>query len=391
MSSTVTRRMEWLLFLLFFAVGFGAGAAEAPGKDVTEDSLPSCFGELTEVPLPKSLEWANDVCWMGEQEVAISAYKTGVVRLRLEQPGGSPITEIANGGRRTAAGSPWSLAVSDKYLAVGATMFAVGWKLRGETNLAGEDYFEFIPDIDLQGDHLLVLGLRKTEDGTAYEEDGAFVWLGTLAGSNLKVVRPLAFSPDGASAQAMNNCGGLFVGAVRFLENGSFVVVPIAEPGILLFRPNGRLARTWKSEELGVDGGCNLSKEQARRSGLDLELRMNWIDQRKVVDDILPLGGDRFGLLVRRREAGMTRWRMEIADTSGKLGTCEVPLAATSRWVNLRADRRGGRVVLLQLTRLSQVQDTEPVVPPRLLIAPITLALDSSAPSRIDRKQSNKP
>ncbi len=363
--------MEWLLFLLSFAVAFSAGAAEAPSQETTKVSLPSCFGELTEVPLPESLDWANDVRWLGEQEVAISAYKAGVVRLRLDHPGEPPGTEVAQGEKRTATGSPWSLGSSEKFLVVGSWMFAVGWKARGASDLESEDYFEFIWDLDVRGDRLLVLGMRKTEDGTGYEEEGAFVWLGSLGEPNLKSMRPLAFSTHGGRGRAMGGCGLVGTGAARFLDDGSFVVAPVAAPGVLLFRADGRLARTWQSEEFGFDSGCEVNEEYSRRLGIDLALRMEWINQRSVVDDILPLGGDRFGLLVRRHEAGMTRWQMEIADSHGRIGACKVPIAVNNRWAHLRADSRGERAVLLRFARTEQRYPPQPAIPPRLIVAPI--------------------
>ncbi len=372
MANAVARQMEPILFLLLFAVGLSTAATEAPGKATTEGSLPSCFGELTEVPLPENLEWARDVRWLGEQEVAIGAPRWGVLRLHLDRPGAPLITEIADGGWRSASSSPWSVGSSQKYLVVGAPMFAVGWKAIGVSGLTGDDYFEFISDLDVRGDRLLVLGMRKSEDGGHWAEEGAFVWLGSMAGTSLAGTSPLAFSADGSRARPMDGCGPLSIGAVRFLENGSFVVVPVAEPGVLLFRPNGRLARTWQGKDFGLNEGCELTEEHFYRLGIDLDLRMEWINRRTIVDDILPLVGDRFGLLVRRHTNGITQWRMEIADTSGSVGACEVPLTVANRWVHLRADRRGERVVLLQIARVNQLQPPRLAAAARLFVTPIT-------------------
>jgi len=383
MRNTELLLATWFALSLPFATALPSPAAEGTSKAVstessekiTDPTLPSCFGELTEHPLPEGLGWARDIRWLGKQEVAISALRRGVVRLRLDRSGKSPFTEMTDGGRRSASGSPWSLATSERYMVVGASMFAVGWKTREATDLEKEDYFEFTWDLDLHKDRLLVLGVRKNAEGTGYEEEGAYVWLGALGESNLDTMRPLVFSAGGGHGHVMGGCETLFIGAARFLEDGSFVVVPITEPGVFHFRANGRLARTWKSEEFGLDGGCGLSKEHIRRIGIDLDLRMDWINRRRIVDDILPLGGDRFGLLVRRHRKGITHWQMEIVSAQGRLGACEIPLAVPNRWVHLRADRRGERVALLQIVRFDSLQSKGPIIPPHLLVAPLTGAL----------------
>ncbi len=386
MREPATSSTAGLALWLLFATTLAAWAVEGGGrKPSPAEALPACFGELREVPL--DLVWASDVRWLDEREVAIAAHTVGVARLRLDRPKEPQSPEVADGGRRSAAGSPWSLAVSEKFLAVGSTMFALGWKKREAAGLQGEDYFEFIWDLDVHDNNLVVLGIRKTEDGKSYEEEGAFIWHALLGNSSLQELRPLAFSTDGDQARQIGSCAPLGVGAARFLDDGSFVVVPTTEPGVYLFRPDGRLARTWPSEEFGLDGGCKLTEEQDHRIGVDLEFRMHWINHRAVVDDILPLGEDRFGLLVRRHEEGTTRWRMVIADKHGQVGACKIALAVDNRWVHLHADRHGGRVVLLQLARfnpgLEPQQPMRPAIPPRLYIAPLTadaLASPSETP-----------
>ncbi|HEX9733598.1 MAG TPA: hypothetical protein VGG06_16620 [Thermoanaerobaculia bacterium] len=315
-------------------------------------SLPPCFEGLSEHPLPESLERATDVRWAGESEVFVVSTRTGVFRLSLDQPDAAPKLELAAGERRSASWAPFALAVSDSHFAVSALAFAVGWRRRGyEEGLEAQEYFESVPDLDLWREKILVLGMRKNDKGGGYESNGAYVWLGSMGSSGLADLRPLAFSSDGSQARAMDGCAPFKIGAVRFLTDGSFVVAPVCEPGVFLFRSDGVLEHTWQSEELGFDGGCDLSEEQVYQLSVDIESRGEWINARRIVDDVLPLEGRRFGLIIRERVDGSTRWTMEVVSPESRIDRCDVGLSKTSPWVHLRADRRAGRISLLRITR----------------------------------------
>jgi hypothetical protein len=341
-------------------------AAAAPLLAVP--TAPSCFGPLTSVPLPENLVWPSDIRWTADQEVLISGIRTGILRLRIDLPSTPPTTEYPVGPPRTAASAPWSLAVSNSHLAIAPTHTTVGWKARKPGAGLTEDYFESIQDLDVRGDRLVLLGLRKTPDGKGYDEGGGYLWLGPLDRPNLAGLRPLAFSSDGTPARRMDACGPVGVGAVRFLADGSLVAVPLAEPGVLLFNAEGRLVRTWANSEFGLDEGCDVTEEMLYRLSLEVDLRMQWINQRRTIEDILPLGGDRFGLLVREHEKGATRWRLEVADSQGRRSSHPLALEDAGVWEYLRADVRAGRLALLQATRRQWNQKT-PARPPRLFLA----------------------
>lgn len=365
-----------LLAVAAFVTAVQLPAASGPAKSAPEP----CFGPLTSVPLPESLAWARDIRFLGDQEVLISAYGAGLVRLRLDRPGEAPKIEIPQGPPHTAAGSAGSIGASEQYLAIGGSHFAVGWQARKAGGSWIEDYFEFTQDIDVQGERIALLGLRRGDDRRAYDQDGAYLWLGSLAAPNLESLRPLAFSSDRGSARRMDACGPVGVGAVRFLEDSSIVAIPLAEPGVALFRPDGRLTRTWSNEEFGLDEGCDVTEEMLHRLSMDPQQQRKWINDRRVVEDILPLSGSAFAILVRHHGAGTTRWRMEFANAEGRLGTCELPLTVESPWVELRADYRGGRVVLLQGFRRHGWNVKVPQMPPRLLVGTFKLPNSSLKP-----------
>lgn len=355
-------------------------AAASPGKSQPA----SCFGPLSSVPLPEALGWARDVRFVGEQEVLLSAYGFGLVRLRLDRPSEPPKTELPQGLPRTAAGAIGAIGVSDRYIVLGSPIFSVGWMAKGSAGPLKEEYFEFTQDVDVYDDRLAILGMRKTKDGRGYEQGGAYLWLGRLGDSKLEELRPIAFSTDGLPGKRMDACSPVGVGALRFLEEGSLVAVPLAEPGVFLFRADGRLTRTWRNEEFGLAEGCDVTEEMLYRLSLDPRQQMQWINSRRVVDDILPLGADRWGLIVRRHEGGVTRWRMEIANSQGPVESCEIGLEVASPWVELRAAARGSRVALLRHTRRHQFGVKEPIVPPQLLLGDISPRTTSSTKPKVN-------
>jgi hypothetical protein len=371
-----------LVALLCMALLSAPGAAGAASPVPAKTELPSCFGPLTSVPLPENLGWARDIRFIGDQEVLVSAYGAGLVRLRLDRPGDVPRVEFPPGAPHTAAGSGWSFGLSEDFLAIAATHFAVGWKPRTPAGTWVEDYFESTADIDVQGNRVVLLGLRKTDDGRRYDQEGAYLWLGNLTEPNLDRLRPLAFSSDGSRASGMDACGPVGVGAVRFLADGSFVAIPLAEPGVALFGPDGRLATTWKNEEFGLDGTCHMTEEMLHRVSMSPKEQMRWINERRVVDEILPLPNGHFAVLVRSHEAGTTQWQFVFASSEGSLGKCDLPFTIDSPWVELNADIRGSRVVFVQSTRRHDLGVKAPQVTPRLLMGDLTLPATFARPPK---------
>ncbi len=114
-------------------------------------------------------------------------------------------------------------------------------------------------------DHkVLLLGHQQLPDGSMSSE-GEIAWLGSLAdgGDRLKTV---LYSPIKASKDApMGTCGWLAFGGVRFLTDGSFMVVPGVEPNAFLFSPEGQLRRTWDTNDLGIDTGCSFAGVDGER------------------------------------------------------------------------------------------------------------------------------
>lgn len=71
-------------------------------------------------------------------------------------------------------------------------------------------------------------------------------------------------------------------------------MVPGVQPGIHLYNAEGNLIRTWDSELVGLDTDCStLSPEQIRRYATGWLPRVAWLNQRRTLDEILPLSDGR--------------------------------------------------------------------------------------------------
>lgn len=135
---------------------------------------------------------------------------------------------------------------------------------------------------------------------------------------------------------------------MRFLPDGSFLVVPGSQPGAHLFNKDGRLVRSWTNQEIGLTTDCSdMTVERFKAVATQKGTRKGWLDQRRVLDDILPLQ-EGPGLLVRSMgRDGAVRWDLVILRQGG-VEKVEVPFVGETSSDRLRGDVRGGKIVLLR-------------------------------------------
>lgn len=312
---------------------------------------------LSERPLPKS--YFADVRWSGDQTLLLAAAKGGVSELDL---GGSlaPRMVLPAGNGRDQVWLATHLGVSERYLAIAAPAFSYGWLERRRATQIEVRALEMTVDLDLSGDRLLLLGGEKKGDEMA--PDGAIAWLGSLT-SDLADLRPVHLSSEGRGVPRMNDCSQLGLGAVRFLGDGSFIIVPGVEPGVFWYDAQGRLLRTWTNEELGLDDGCPPPGKQRDSVRQFPEPRFAWLNQNRLLDDVLPLPQGP-GLLVRAHTGGTTRWRLLVLARDDSFRTWEVPITSTTGLSHLRGDVRGDRIALL----VSEHGKEGPAAAPRLTL-----------------------
>ncbi|HVT57504.1 MAG TPA: hypothetical protein VHR45_03815 [Thermoanaerobaculia bacterium] len=303
---------------------------------------------ISETVLPPGLEKAVDVRWASDRAVYLPLMKDGTVEASVD-PAGPPPREMIPGAN---APGGWSFNVkvgaSSSYLVVAGPLFGLTWR-ELDKPLRQEAVFEFIDDLDVAGKQLLVLGARRDAKND-FAPDGTIAWIGSLD-KGLADLRPVLADSRGAGAPNMVACALFEMGGVRFLADGSFVVVPGVQPGAYLYDAKGKLLRTWDTGAVGLDSDCaSVSEAEHRRMAVDFDARVAWLNRRRTLDEILPLPQGA-GLVVRSVVDGRPHWQLKLLRPSGGVvATYDIPIAPDSPRSHLRGDVRGGRIVFVLCT-----------------------------------------
>ncbi|HEX4959966.1 MAG TPA: hypothetical protein VF173_03940 [Thermoanaerobaculia bacterium] len=289
-----------------------------------------------------------DIRWDDDGHVLVAASRDGTFRLPVDARGHSPLERVLGPLPGSGAlGAQVLLGASREYLVAAAPFHLMSWLPRtvsGPKPISTEMDFDTLTDLDVAGDRLLVLGLRRPGKGKL-AADGAIAWTAKL-GRKLTDVRPVHFSVSGAGAHDMDACADMHMGKVRFLSGGSFVIVPGAEPGIFLHDSLGKLIRTWQADAIGFDAGCPISEQEMYRYSADVISRYQWLNQRSVLDDVLPLPGG-IGFLVRIRSHELTSWQLKLLSPEGQVTVYGIPVTSPSPYARLAGDVRGDRIAFL--------------------------------------------
>ncbi|HZZ19323.1 MAG TPA: hypothetical protein VFE25_08140 [Opitutaceae bacterium] len=291
--------------------------------------------------------------------------KKGVVEVNLDKKGAAPLQMIP--GDQTPGGfwMSYHIGASSRFLAVGAPLFALSWR-RLDSSVRREESFEDVSDLDVQGNRMAVVGARRAADGK-FSPDGAIAWIGSLD-RDLADLKPLLFDARGPEAPNMAACGIMFLGATRFLADGSLLVVPSVQPGIYRFDLQGKLLQTLDTVALGIDTECaSVGAELKATLARDFPRRLAWVNERRIVDDVLPLPAGP-GLLVRSVQQGQVRWSLKVLRHDGNIAVYDVPVHAQTPFAHLKGDLRQGRLALL-LWEYAPDGEPDGAPQPHLLIA----------------------
>lgn len=301
-----------------------------------------------------ALPWdsAGDVRWTGERSIAISAGRRGVWQFEIAKDGLFSASQLIR-GEHVPGGFFFStmLAWGGGAVITASPFSMVGWQRvpGGDAGLTGSFPIATMIDIDASGDQVIILGADRDAKGR-WSPDGAIGWLGTLE-NKLLDLRPVLYShvtpPTGLpKAIDVSDCSVFDNGAVRFLGNRSFVIVPGVEPGVYLYDRDGRLVYTWSTTKLGVLDHCDMPREKISLYQRDISAREEFLRRQPMVDDVVAIGNDP-GLVVRWYEKGHTHWKIVVLHRSGANTELPVPLISDSAVAHLRVDIRGDRVVFL--------------------------------------------
>lgn len=318
----------------------------------------------SERALEEPLSRAMDVRWASPKVVFIAAAANGVFSLDVTNPDLLPRVVVAGGGTpresRSGQNEIWHaarLGKSPQLLVVAAGAFTVAWKAATSQTLT-VGALEGPVDVDVFQDHLLLLGARF-DDKRRKAPDGAIAWKGVL-GESLDNLEPVFFSAAGPGAEPMTECFFMELGAVRFLRDGSYVIAPGVEPGIFWFEPQGKLKRVWENTPFGLSGPYSCDD----RLSADPDARETWINQRIIIDDILPFP-EGPGLILRQHQDGRTTWKLELLHEDGSTRSVAIPIVSTTGKGHLRGDVLESRIAFLAL----EYGKYEPARKPRLILA----------------------
>lgn len=340
-------RVPGFVFSLFLAAVSVAPAAE--------------IRVLSDRPVPAPLVWAFDVRWESDSSVLIAAGKTSVLEVSIDASGQAPRQVTP---RHDEPGGFWLsslLASSPTHLVVGAPVFSYSWTSRTKLDQRVID-FDASVDIDVFNDRILILGALKDEVGS-FSPDGAIAWFGAIEDGRAGL-HPILYSIYGPGAKAMGECGIFGLGAARFFPDGSFVLIPGVEPGIFWYTKSGQLQRTWESSALGLEDVCKPFFGLTDQLAIDPHARNRWLNQRKVVDEILPLPNGP-GIIIREMKDHEIRWRMAMLTADGKVSWLDLPLVGSSTYSHLKGDVRGHRIVFL----VAEHGKEKPAAVPRIVLA----------------------
>jgi hypothetical protein len=291
---------------------------------------------------------AMDIRWASDGSVFLAWIKEGVTETALDGNFTRLRTLVADPGR-------WMrdfeiLATSKEFVVASARFRTMTFRptASGESSPAAiaNLHAGIVEDLDLAGSKLLLLGNPAWSASSV----PSILWTGPLTEHPASDLKPLPlYDLGGAESPGLVNCDELLLGAVRFLPDGSFLVVPGFQPAAHHFSAGGRLLRTWDTQALGLDAlDCaHLSAEQHRLFGRSPSARFAFLNQHRVLDEILPLA-DGPGLVLRWVAGGKVHWEVKVLQSGARVLTYQVPFTGEVPYDRLRGDVRGNRIVLLR-------------------------------------------
>jgi len=315
----------------------GLGTVKAAGP-----ATPPSLHVISDRPLPPALQQAFDIRWASDTSVYLSLYRDGAVEatMDLDHP---RVVKMIPGMKEPGGTFCAGLAASADFLVTNGPLW-VTWRRVSDPTRA-EEAFDSIHDLDVFQDRLLIVAARRDEKGR-FAPEGALAWIGSLR-KGLSDLRPVAYDASGPGGRNLGSCSTFKMGGARFLRDGSFLVVPGVQPGIQLYNSDGKLLRTWDSAFVGLDADCaSLTEEQVHRFAAQLLPREEWLNQRRTLDEILPLPQGP-GLVIRSVSGGKARWDLKILRQDGAVKAYAIPVPAQSDLSHLRGDVRSGKIAFV--------------------------------------------
>jgi len=323
--------------------------------------------------LPASAASALDIRWLRDGVVVLRTAVNGIFEMKV-MPGVQQASTAATTGTATvhqlltpgtgrAFQLPAHLALSNQYFVTGSLYGDVAWSRRDDLRHFASHRIGVISDVDVFGDRVVVLGGER-DARMRWSPDGAIAWTGTLS-HNLEDLHPILFADDGPQTKLMGFCDFLDMGGVRFLADGSFIVVPGVQPGILLFDRNGKFVRQWDSPPVPFEDRCTQTLQTATVLREHPNARVDWLNRRRMLDEVVALPSGP-ALVIRSINAGHALWDVVPLD-----GSAAVRLPVTgSPQAHVKIDARGDRLAILVAEYA--YHGVPQLQPPRVVTAKLT-------------------
>ncbi len=298
---------------------------------------------LSRPVIPDSIQAAHHLRYEDDHTLVLACFGLGTLELPLAGENRTPRVLVPASGPHSVFSSCY-VGLSQQFLAVAAQFYQIAWMSRAAPERFGEMAVDGPVNIDVWQDRLLLIGYRTGPDGKGLT-DGAMAWLGSL-NDGLKDLRPVLFSLKGPGQNPLGLWGPTKASKVRFLADGSFVIVAGVEPGVYLYRPDGHLIRTWDSAALGIDVASDDSAEHSNLIAANLAARAAFVNARRLVDEILPLPQGP-ALVVRRVDGQSVHWTLKVLRADGHVEEVNLPIEEGAPYWHVAGDVRGNRIMIL--------------------------------------------
>jgi hypothetical protein len=305
---------------------------------------------------------ARDVRWASANEVYLGAGKRGVVRTRVDSTVQAQF--VVPGVDRGGVVIAGRVGVGQSHLFFASGMGVFGWApLPGASGKVEQKALIAMMDIDARGDTAAILG-ADSGPLQGLEREGTILWLGSLSKS-LADMRPVMKGRSKPGGKDMARCGVLETGAIRYMQDGSLVVVPGVEPGVYRYGADGKLLQTWDTEPLGIVDDCSIPENDLLLVARDFGERIKWYASRVIVDEVLPLPAGP-ALVLRRVEKGVTSWEIVTLPYKGRSERVALPLTMATPRAHIRGDVRDDQLLLLMWD--DPLPGQQAVEPPKLIV-----------------------
>lgn len=321
------------------------------------------FRVVSATPLPDGVI-ARDVRWASDSEVYIGSGKRGVVRTRVDatQHANSVVAGAERGGAPTVIAGRVGVAQNHIFFASG--MGIMGWSpLAGSSRKVEQKGLVALMDIDARGDTAAILG-ADSGPVQGLERAGTILWFGSLS-KNLADMRPIMKGRSKPGGKDMARCSILETGALRYMPDGSLVVIPGVEPGVYRYDAKGKLLQTWDTDPLGIVDDCWIPEKELMLVARDFGERIKWYASRVTLDEILPTANGP-AVVLRRVEKGVTKWDLVTLPYKGQSQRVTLPVTMPTPRAHVRGDIRGNRLVLLMWD--DPLPGQKAVAPPKLVV-----------------------